>query len=939
MTADPFRILRIDDMLLLHVEVVNLRIDGARLVREDPTAPAQVLLHLPSQHVSEGVLTDGQSPPTVPAFAAGQSTLAFLLPDGQDGIDLSVGALLDWNSLDATIAPVGQTPDDPNDPSLFGGMRRTAIEFPTRLLLGHDDLVIAWSQPLAQPAVLDGRAELWHAELHGENAGPAHVKAYAVAPGRPPRLGTALDGSVLKDLVTLTSDGDLVGSDGMPVRRSLEADRFLFTPLGATVRLSGSWDLPPTFAAASLTGYEHVASLGREQYVHTDRQGFLSSGHRATFVQVTKRLYDDPGDGTSVAYLHQEQHIRVDQPEVAYGVGAGYDEHEGRQQPFQSLRLTDQVTPSIDGPEGAGAFWVTVNGAPLLFHATATDAEGRHIGITMPLVFAFSESRDQMASVYNSPATADRTDLGLGGQTVALASGGDPSTASMPVTSARFALVPASGHPAGVLPALVDAVARVPAVEQLTGLTNDIAVKLHDAYLAQGLDSQPTGAFLSLVDALPLRLPAEAVGGLASPSTVVQTVTTRAGVLAPQFLTDAGDAAGVDSTTLGQIFGGAKLLGPIDLSTLLADVPAGSVTELKDLGEEEIRRRLDGVSPALLPVPIMRVSDLVDGSELRYVWKPQLTNTAPLLDLSSASLVLEATTVRSPEALSKSNVHGELRSFAFAFAGVVSVHFDRLTFTARPGSTPDVTAAGVALAFHNDLEFVNQLREALPADVFGTGAFVDVDTSGVTAGYSLTLPTLSLGMFNLSNLSLSARLTIPFDDKPARFRFAVSERHNPFNVSVSLFGGGGFFALEVGTHGIELVEGALEFGGNAALDLGVASGGVHLMAGIAFQLSGDAVTLTGYLRCGGYLSVLGVVGVSVEFYLALTYHKDPDKKICEVVAQGSITVSVHVAIFSKSVNLPLERRFTGSGSTSGDPSFTDCVLPRDWDAYCLSFAE
>ncbi|MFE6690631.1 hypothetical protein ACFVFQ_29700 [Streptomyces sp. NPDC057743] len=934
-----------DDMLLLRVEVVNLRLDGARLVREDPTAPAQVLLHLPSQHMSEGVLTDGQFPPTVPAFAAGQSTLAFLLPDGQDGIDLTVDALLDWNSLNPTTVPVGQTPDDPNDPALFGGIHRTAIEFPTRLLLGHDDLVIAWSAPLAQPAVLDGRAELWHVELHGADAGPAHLKAFAVPQlGRPPRTGTALRESDLTDLVTLTSDTDLVGSDGMPVRRSLIADRFMLTPLGATVRLSGSWDLPPTFTSASLTGYEHVASLGREQYVYTARQGFLSSGHRATLVVVTKRSYDDPGDGTSVAYLHQETHIRVDQPEVTYGAGAGYDEHEGRQQPFQSLRLTDLVTPSIDGPEGAEVFWVTVNGAPLPFHATATDAEGRHIGVTMPLVFASSDSLKQMtsdsqnpmASVYNDPTTADRTNLALGGQTLALAAGGNPSTASMPVTSMRFALVSAQGHPAGVLPAMVDAVAHVPAVEQLTGLSNDIAVKLHDAYLAQGLDGQPTGAFLSLVDALPLRLPAEAVGGLASPSTVVQTVTTRAGVLAPQFLTEAGDAAGVDAQTLAQIFGGAKLLGPIDLSALLADVPATSVAELKDLGEDEIRRRLDGESQALLPVPIMRVSDLVDGSELRYVWKPQLNNDLPLLDLGSASLVLEATTVRSPDALSKSTVRGELRSFAFVFAEIVRVDFQRLTFAARPGSRPDVTADGVALSFFNDLEFVNALREALPADVFGTGAFVDVNASGVTAGYGLTLPTLSLGLFNLSNLALSARLTIPFDDKPARFRFAVSERSNPFNLSVSLFGGGGYFALEVSTHGIELVEGALEFGGNASLDLGVASGGVHLMAGVAFQLSGDAVTLTGYLRCGGYLSVLGIASVSVEFYLALTYHKDPHAHVCEVVAQGSITVSVRVAVFSKSVSLPLERRFTGSASS--DPSFADSVLPKHWDIYCLSYA-
>ncbi|MFI6585144.1 hypothetical protein [Embleya sp. NPDC050493] len=937
MTADPFRVLRIEDMLLLHVEVVNLRREGARLVREDPTAPALVLLHSPSQHMSEGVLSGGQFPETVPAFASGRSTLVFLLPDGEDGIDLTVGALLDWNRLIPTIVPADQPRDDPNEPALFGGIPRTAIEFPTRVLLGHDHdgSGFAWSDPLIDPVTLDGRTELWHVELSGAAGGPVHLKAFAEASGRPPRTGMPLDPTVPGDLVALTSLDEFVGPDGALLRRPLLADRFMLTPLGATVRMSGSWPIAPGFSSVSLTGYEHIASLGRDQFVHTVRHGFLSSGHPASLFKVTKRVYDDPGDGTSVAYLRKEAHIVVDQAEVTYGAGAGYDQHQGRQMPFRSLRLTDTVTPVDD--LGTGAFWVTVGGVPLPFHAIATDAEGRHISMDMPLVFASSDALDRMAGVYNNPATADRTNLGLGGQTVAMA--GSPSadgSTSMPVTSARFTLTSASGHPAGVLPAMVDAVARVPAVEQLTGLATDTAVRLHDAYLEKGLDDQPTGAFLHLVDELPMSLSAEKAGGLAKPSTAVQVVTTQAGLLAPKFLGAAGEAAGVDSATLAQIFGGTKLLGPVDLADLLADVPATSVAELKDLGEDEIRRRLDGVSQELLPVPLMRVANLLDGSgsELRYVWKPRLRNDLPLLDLGAAALVLEATTVRSPDALSKSGVRGELRRFAFVFADIVRVDFERLTFTARPGSKPDVTAAGVAVTFEKALEFVNQLREALPADGFGSGAFVDVSTSGITAGYALTLPTLSLGMFNLSNVALSARLTIPFDDAPARFRFAVSERQNPFNISVSMFGGGGFFALEVSTRGIEQIEGSLEFGGNASLDLGVASGGVHLMAGIAFRMTGDSVTLTGYLRCGGYLSVLGIVSITVEFYLALTYHKD--NGICEVVGQGSVTVSVRVAFFSKSVSLSLERRFAGS---AGDPSFTDSMDPDDWHELCAAYAE
>ena len=73
-------------------------------------------------------------------------------------------------------------------------------------------------------------------------------------------------------------------------------------------------------------------------------------------------------------------------------------------------------------------------------------------------------------------------------------------------------------------------------------------------------------------------------------------------------------------------------------------------------------------------------------------------------------------------------------------------------------------------------------------------------------------------------------------------------------------------ALGVGADGVELVEASLEFGGHVAIDLGVASGGVYIMAGIYFRgeqktspQTHVAVTLAGYLRAGGELepNVLG----------------------------------------------------------------------------------
>ncbi|WP_405997041.1 hypothetical protein [Streptomyces sp. NBC_00829] len=940
MTAEPFFVMRVEDLLLLRVDVINLVRDGTRLVREVPGGDALLLFTAPAQHISETVVRPGDGfPETVPTFVSGESTLVFRLPDGEDSIALSTDALLDWNHLQST--PVPDDMPDPSTVNIFGGMPRTCIEFPTRVRLGHEGIV-EWSTP-SELVNIDGRSELFHAELRGENGGDALLRAFATARDRPPRSNLPLNDDNLEDLVSFTHDVDLVAPNGLPVRKPLRAERFVITPLGASVRMGGAWE---SVLGTSLAAYHHMAELGRDQMVQVTQRGYLSTGHRALLVRTSERKFSDPGDGTSVAYLRQETRISVSESEVSYGQSAGYV-HEGREMPFRTLRITDTTTPPI--VEAGGLFWVTVEetGQPYRFTLVGTDSEGRAVSFTLPLVFVdgtVAGDTESVAALYNNPEFEDRRRVQLNGQITALAPppGDRPGTTAMPVASLMLSMTGASGHPLGVLPAMEAAQVRVPAVEQLTGLATESAVTLHNDYLRLGMDGQATGAFLSLAEEVPVSFGAGKGGGIARPDSAVQAITAAAGLLPADFADAQAAVQGLGTDQLQSIFGQAKLLGVIDLFTLLDDVAGASIQELSRLGEDEIRRRMTGLSEELLPVPIMRARELAEGREVRYLWKPRLKqSTLPLdptgfasIDLTGASLIMEASTVCSPQALEQSMVRGELNGFALDFAGIVRVRFGRLAFTARPGCRPDLTAEGLDVELKDALEFVNALKDLLPTDGFGKGAFVDVKPTGITAGYTLAVPAVTLGVFALSNVTLTAALTIPFDDRPASFRFSISERHHPFNLSVSIFGGGGFFSMVVSTRGVQLVEGSLEFGGNASLDLGVASGGVHLMGGIYFKLAEGSVTLTGYLRCGGYLSVLGLITVSVEFYLALTYVKTNGTS--EVFGEGSLCVSVRVAFFSKSVTLRLQRRFGGSPA---DPGFADCVEPADWDEYCLAFAE
>jgi len=137
---------------------------------------------------------------------------------------------------------------------------------------------------------------------------------------------------------------------------------------------------------------------------------------------------------------------------------------------------------------------------------------------------------------------------------------------------------------------------------------------------------------------------------------------------------------------------------------------------------------------------------------------------------------------------------------------------------------------------------------------------------------------------------------------------------------------------------MKLLEAAFEFGVTCALDLGVASGEVHVMAGIYFSMQrkeGEtdlSAVLSGYLRMGGSLSVLGLIKVSVEFNLSFTYDSGTDK----AYGRATLTVEVEVLFFSTSVELTVERAF---GGESGDPLFGEMYdAPGKWSQYALAFA-
>ncbi len=327
-------------------------------------------------------------------------------------------------------------------------------------------------------------------------------------------------------------------------------------------------------------------------------------------------------------------------------------------------------------------------------------------------------------------------------------------------------------------------------------------------------------------------------------------------------------------------------------------------------------------------------------------WSPPLVKGPPDLPVFEPKLggadgaLLLAVDVRGGDlAPPSTEILAQLTNFSLELVPgmpLLSIGFERLMFKSSSGSKSEVDVVLHGLEWQGILAFVERLKELIPLDGFSDPPSVDVDSSGIAAGFSVGLPNLAIGVFNLSNLSLSADVKVPFIGDPPAVGFAFCSRERPFTLAVMFLGGGGFFGLRLSPNGLALLEASIEFGATLALDFGVASGSVSCMAGVYMRLEAHDGSLTGYLRIRGEVDVLGLISACIEMYMGLTYEFGSGK----VIGRATITVEVEVFLFSGSVQVSCERRFAGS---NGDPTFEQALGPYTddgpWVEYCRAFAE
>jgi hypothetical protein len=786
-------------------------------------------------------------------------------------------------------------------------------------------------------------------------------------------------------IVRLSSDYNIKNQelglfyDPQPVK----VENLMLSSLGAWMKARGVWPDPnlnldpdpnkeqqtkDLLVANELivSEWKHTASQGRDQYVRVVYQGCLFPfGHRATLIKITERKVADINikdmDGKPIdytlAYLSQRMYIVVRQSEISYSDEV-YGTTKGRDNPFrQSIKITTLMTPDLWPPQyigDTGAFWVKVNvsgqSTPFPFHIIVKDEEGQSSEFTANLIFIPLDKCIDWQAITNIQAEYNKTDnenyrvCDLHGQKVAFAKRNASKDGDTTLITEKLyfdvkeSVKPFSLKYVPILNKEKAASVRIPAVEQLLGTDNAIDIKQAEAYYNNngilGDETNRAGIFAELTNRPELSVPPDKAGGLAAPKMDLTGISQNLGPVAGK----------VEDLLTGKFTPedffkvDAKFLGGISLKDIIPEFPLPSSPDAFD--EDQFKSRFPRITTKQGPDSIVSALDwsskVKKFPEKFPLFLPEEEKTR--LEIHSTiekRLSKNGSDTSEPTYL----VTGNLNDFAIDFAGVINVAFKSLSFRAKKGEKMDVSADVDGVTFAGPLSFVSILSGYLPSSKspgFSDPPSLDVTSEGVTVGYTMGLPPIAVGVFSLQNISLSAALSLPFVDKPANLSFAFSERHHPFLLTVSLFAGGGFFGIVLRPDGIQMIEAALEFGGNISIDIGVASGGVYVMAGIYFKYDDTAskseVTLTGYFRCGGGLEILGIISISVEFYLGLSYETSSNK----VWGQATLTVKVEVLFFSKSVDLTVEKTFAGSGN---DPTFGDLVSThKDWTDYAEAFA-
>ncbi len=653
---------------------------------------------------------------------------------------------------------------------------------------------------------------------------------------------------------------------------------------------------------------------------------------------------------------------------------------------------------ATNGGNSAYNFFINVGNKGYKFDLVLTDKDGTEHLIRMPLVFLenfVARDKTQAGKIineYHKEKHKAYSKVDLFGQDIAYSESFVDGDTSFETEEILFGGVeyPAKGQ-ADIKfhPAMRSAHVFIKQINEITGVREATEITLEDDDNDGQVFARVKGAVLDFSGG------SDKSGGFLSPNMAISALSKLQGPVggsvddlkSMNFNPDDFFAA-LGDFPVAKIFGVINifdlLLGGLDLSGSFDGV-IGSVNQMKQDIDElkneimylenqamETLENLDGqIQNAKLQMA-SKVDELMSSLNenvpkipnfksyvtesafyAEYKWQPEfksnpivIVNGLLQVNVDNPTTALTITTkLEKPfDADKPANMSGSARfeKFGVDIVPLLAVNFNYLEFKMGSSEKADVKVdidKDNPIEFKGVLDFVNNLQSIIPSTGFSDdGPYIDLSPTGVKAGFDISIPNVEVGICMISNISLGASVTLPFTGAPLAIGFNFCKRENPFMLTISCFGGGGYFMMVTTLDGIQSIEAAFEFGAAMSLNVGVASGGVSAMGGFYYKMEiiedERTTTLTGYLRINGHLSILGIISLSMEFYLAFIA-VIVEGKVQKLEGIATVKVKIEVLFFSKTVSVTVRRELKGADA---DPKFIEMVEPDDWQEYCLAFA-
>jgi hypothetical protein len=362
------------------------------------------------------------------------------------------------------------------------------------------------------------------------------------------------------------------------------------------------------------------------------------------------------------------------------------------------------------------------------------------------------------------------------------------------------------------------------------------------------------------------------------------------------------------------------------LARIIESLSHGDLSALIDLGRvrELLEAELKKALAAFVPTKL----------ELHYDWKTEIQPFGDLFSMrprsSDSDLVLSAAVkvdLLNPGGrevivtgkfkpftvyiLGKTGEEGTFLTLLFGEPGgdgddVLGAHF-----TSINGGKPDFKANLRDVKIGPGLEFIKMLASFLSyGDDSGFYVRVTIFPLGIEAGFEYSEPIVPLGGLILYNVGFSVSANLPFEDRDARFRFALASADAPLIISYPPYGGGGFVAMTANGREFVEVECSFEFGAIVGISFGPLNAVGRVMAGIYIRCAhGGGAYIKGFVHAVGEGSI-ACFSICVNVEVAIIHQTDGSM-------QGSSSYEITFKVGIAEISYGFTASYSVAGGSGG----------------------